>query len=167
MALKGSGGRWEGSEADADGDLGSGQVGLGSIEVGCFCVIIYVLHWLVTNILVHKAPHVFHDVPPQQHLFACLFFSLLGYTLAMSRVNVALNVRIAGAMLASVVSVALLYVMRLLDQSLYVSGFVMTVGAGSALCSRVGVSREIGYAAGLIGSSILLLGKVAGIWYLR
>jgi hypothetical protein len=167
MALKGSGGRWEGSGAEENAELGSGQVGLGTVEIGCFCLIIWVLYWLVNNILVQKAPQVFHDVPPNQHLFACLFFSLVGYTLAMSRVPVMLNVRLAGAMLASVVSVALLYVMRLLDQSLYVSGFVMTVGAGSALCSRVGVSREIGYAAGLVGSSILLLGKVAGIWYLR
>lgn len=167
MALKGSGGRWEGAEAGADAELGSGTVGLGAVELVCFGFMLWVLYWLVTNILVLKAPQVFHDVPPKQHLFACMFFSLVGYTLAMSRVPVPLNVRVAGAMLASVVSVSLFYVMRLLDQSLYVSGFVMTVGAGSALCSRVGVSREIGYAAGLVGSSILLLGKVAGIWYVR
>lgn len=167
MALKGSGGRWEGSEADAESQFTSTAQPLGVVEVVCFSVAIGTMFWLCKNVLVQRAPQIFQRAQPEMHVFGNLAVGLAAYMFALGGVAVHGRVRLAGAMLASVVSVSLLYVLLFLNQSLYVTGFIVALGAGSSLCSRTGVDRTTGYAAGLVGAAVLLLAQVAGIWYKR
>lgn len=167
MALKGSGGRWEGSEADAEAQFTSAPQPLGVVEVVCFSAAIAVMFWLGENIIAQKAPQIFQRARPEIHVFGNLAVGLAAYMVALAGVAAPGRVRLAGAMLASVVSVALLYVLLLLDQSLYVTGLVIALGGGSSLCSRTGVDRNTGYAAGLVGAAVILLAQVAGIWYQR
>lgn len=164
--LKGAGGRWEG-DGDSEVVPEGPPPGLGTIELISFAGAVGMLFWMTVTLLAQRAPEIFQKVRPERHVFASLAVSLAGYMLAMSGINVPRSTRLAGAMLASAVSVALMYILIFLQQSPYICVGVLTVAAGSALCSRCGLKRETGYPAGLVGASILLLGQVFGTFYLR
>ena len=174
MALKGAGGRWHADDdmeraasAEADAALAPPS-GLSAIEVICFGVVIGLLFFLARELTSRGVnPSMFQGMRPERHVFLNLAVSVGAFFFGLSGTQVPRQARIAGAMLSAVVSVAMLYVLLFLGQSLYVTGACISIAAGSALCSRTGLPRDQGYPAALIAAAVMMIAYAGTAWALR
>lgn len=173
MAYKGAGGRWapEGEEEaqarEIDAQLAP-RGDLSSIELVCFAAVIGLFFWLAQQLALRGGgAALFQGLTPVKHVFASLAIAVGAYMFALSGTPVPRLQRVAGTMLASVVSVVMLYVLLFLGQSLYVTGAAIALAAGSALCSRTGLPRNQGYPAALVAASIMMISYAGAATLLR
>ena len=160
MSHKGAGGRWSGDGDDGVPieDLNAEPPGLSAVELVSFAATIGFLFWIARELADRGAGNaLFQRQAPERHVFVSLALALGAYLTALSGTNVSKMARLAGSMLASVVSVALLYLLLYLGLNLYVTGAGIALAAGASLSSRTGMPRDQAYPAAVIAASMLVL----------
>ena len=135
--------------------------GLSGVEIISFAATIALQFWLARELANRGGGFIFQGMQPERHVFASLALALAAYLLALTGSHVSGGPRLAGAMLATVVSVALLYLLTYLGTNLYLTGGAIALAAGASLSSRTGMPRDQGYPAALIAASLLMVAYAA------
>ena len=164
MSSKGAGGRYhlEDESSAPDEDLAAkAPTSLSAVEIVSFAATIGLQFWLARELGNRGAAYLFQGLAPERHVFGSLALALAAYLFALTGSNVSGGPRLAGAMLATVVSVALLYLLTYLGANLYVTGGAIALAAGASLSSRTGMPRDQGYPAALIAASLLMVAYAA------
>lgn len=159
--MHGTGGRWTDLEEESGAAKKLVAPGLSVIELLCFAVMTGLLFYLARELNNRGAgPILFQRLPPERHVFASLGLAIGAYLAALSGTAVPKMARVAGAMLAGMVSVAMLYVLLFLGANLYLTGAGIALVAGAALCSRTNTPRDQGYPAAMVAASVIMIAFV-------
>ena len=163
MSFKGAGGRYSEEDDMQDGTPAEGPpppADLSVVELVCFGAMIGLLFWLAKQLEMRGGSHMFQAQAPEKHVFASLAIALAGFSFGLSGTSAPRLAKVAGSMLASVVSVAMMYTLLFLQVNLYLTGCCIALTAGAALCSRTGIPRDQGYPAALMAAAIMVMAYV-------
>lgn len=172
MGSKGAGGRWHDDDDPDAARQASAELappsGLSAVELACFATIIGLVFWLARELHLRGGhADLFQGLRPEVHVFASLAVAVGAFLVGLAGSKTPRMARVAGVMLASVVSVAVLYLLLFLRQSLYVTGAGIALAAGAALCSRTAVPRNQGYPAALVAAALMMIAYAGVAWSLR
>jgi hypothetical protein len=162
VSLKGAGGRYQDDDQFVEQPRERPASPLSVFELICFCIVIFLLFWFADQIASRgRGGALFRGIRQDWHVFGALSVALCAYAFSLAGTNVPRTARLAGAMLASTVSVSLLYLLLYISHNLYLAGAGIALGGGASLCSRCGLPREAGYPAGLIAAAVILIAYTA------
>jgi len=138
--------------------------GLGLVEVLCFGLVVGFFFYIATqreflrmidSEVVHRA---FKDGQNASQLFVSFASTLAIYFVLLSILPIEPSVRLAGSMLATVVSVIVLYVSVIALRSVLASFLMVALAPGSAVGSRCGVGRAAAmFTCGVAAVAICLI----------